>query len=53
MMKRFLVSLIGTALGVGYYVGGARFEYGEKQRQERLTVFSKEIRRISEPGGEI
>jgi hypothetical protein len=52
-MRCFLVSLLRAVLRFGDYAGGARFEYGEQQRQERLTVFSKEIRRISKAGGEI
>jgi len=52
-MKCLRVSLLGDISVLGYYAGGARFEYGEQQQLERLTPLSKIPKKTLETGGEI
>jgi hypothetical protein len=52
-MKCLLFSLVGDVTAYGYYAGGARLEYGERQNEERLFAFSKAQGKMPETGGEI
>jgi hypothetical protein len=47
------VFLAGDVSEFGYYAGGARFEYGEKQGPAGLTAGSMMARKLPEGGGEI